>query len=130
MTLPVGVLMVYAALVVWLLLLLRSFKLRSFGAFINFGIVFLLALNIRYFIEGAPNAIAFFIGIYDVLDNFGASAGAAALASCPDNACSVWGDRYHTHPGGSHFTSDLQPVRICAALCSTAISASILWRLC
>ena len=57
MTLPIGVLLVYAALAVWFVLLLRAFKLRSFNAFINFGIVFLLALNVRYFIDGAPDAI-------------------------------------------------------------------------
>ena len=70
------------------------------GAFLGFGIAFLLVLNIRYFIEGAPAAISFFIGIYDVLDNLGvaASHGAAALAACPDNACTVWGDRYLIHP--------------------------------
>jgi hypothetical protein len=96
--LPIGVLIVYAALIVWAVLLFRGLRQQSFSAFINFGIVFLLALNIRYFIEGAPDAIAFFIGIYDVLDNLGASGNAAALASCPDNACTVWGDRYQTHP--------------------------------
>jgi len=52
-------------------------------------------MNVRYLIEGAPVAIAFFIGIYDVLDNIGLQSGqtAAALATCPDNACTVWGAR-------------------------------------
>lgn len=77
---------------------MRGYRQQSYRLFLNFGIVFLLALNIRYFIEGAPSAIAFFISIYDVLDNLGASGGAAALASCPDNACTVWGDRYLNHP--------------------------------
>ncbi len=50
-------------------------------------------MNVRYLIEGAPAAIAFFIGIYDVLDNFGlrAGEGAAVLATCPNNVCNVWG---------------------------------------
>ncbi len=35
-----------------------------------------------------------------MLDNLGlrAGEGAAALATCPNNACSVWGDTYLTHP--------------------------------
>lgn len=98
MELPVGVLVVYAALVVWLVLLAIAIRQKSYSLFFYFGLVFMLALNVRYFIEGAPDAIAFFIGIYDVLDNFGASANAAALASCPDNACTVWGERFQSHP--------------------------------
>jgi len=96
----VGVLAVYAALVVWAALLIHGFRRRSFGPFLGFGVLLLLVLNVRYFIEGAPASIAFFIGIYDVLDNLGLSNSdsAAALASCPDNACTVWGDRYLNHP--------------------------------
>ena len=57
-------------------------------------------MNVRYLIEGAPAAIAFFIGIYDVLDNLGLQAGqtAAALATCPSNTCTVWGATYELHP--------------------------------
>ncbi len=97
---PLSVLLTYAALVVWFGLLVYGVKQRRFGPFLIFGIGFLLVLNVRYFVEGAPASIAFFVGIYDVLDNLGIAAGegAAALASCPDNACSVWGDRYLTHP--------------------------------
>lgn len=100
MALPFGVLAIYAALVIWVGILLRDLRRGSFTLFFAFGIALLLYLNIRYFIEGAPDAIAFFIGIYDVLDNLGVSAsdGAAALAPCPDNACTVWGDRYTNHP--------------------------------
>ena len=100
MDLPIGVLAVYGALVVWTALLFLGIKRRSFGPFLGFGIAFLLALNVRYLIDGAPALIAFFIGIYDVLDNLGVSAseGAAALASCPDNACTVWGDIFVIHP--------------------------------
>ncbi len=113
MELPIGVLTVYAALVVWIILLIRGVKQHTYSTFLNFGVLFLLALNVRYFIEGAPDAIAFFIGIYDVLDNLGASADAAALASCPDNGCTVWGDRYLTHPSWGvafheRFLSDTQ----------------------
>ena len=56
-----------------------------YTAFLLWGIALLLVLNVRYVIEGAPDAIAFFIGIYDVLDNLGAPDGAAALAACPNN---------------------------------------------
>lgn len=100
MDLPVGVLVFYGALVVWAALLIIGLKRRSFGPFLGLGIVLLLLLNVRYFIDGAVDAIAFFIGIYDVLDNLGVAAteGAAALARCPDNACTVWGDRYLNHP--------------------------------
>jgi len=98
--LPFGVLAIYGALVVWFILLVIGIKRRSFGPFLGFGIALLLVLNVRYLINGAPNAIAFFVGIYDVLDNLGVAAteGAAALARCPDNACTVWGDYYLNHP--------------------------------
>ena len=100
MGLPVGVLAVYGALAVWSILLIRDFRRRAYGPTLVFGIVLLLVLNVRYLTDGAPDAIAFFVGIYDVLDNLGvtASEGAAALAPCHDNACSVWGDRYVNHP--------------------------------
>ena len=71
----------------------------KYRAFIVFGIGLLLFLNLRYFIEGAPRSIAFFIGIYDVLDNLGLSKeGAAAMATCANNDCSIWGDRFAYHP--------------------------------
>ena len=100
MNLPLGVLAVYGALVVWSVLLIVGLKRRSFKPFLLFGVALLLLLNVRYLIEGVPNAIAFFIGIYDVLDNFGVAEGqaVAALATCPDNACTVWGDYYLKHP--------------------------------
>ena len=100
MDLPLGVLAFYGTLVVWLALLVRGMKRRSFAPFLMFGIALLLVLNGRYLIDGATNSIAFFIGIYDVLDNLGVadSEGAAALARCPDNACTVWGERYLNHP--------------------------------
>jgi Predicted membrane protein (DUF2306) len=100
MNIPLGLLVFFVALGIWFGLLVLGFKRRAFGPFVVFGVVFLLAMNVRYLIEGAPAAIAFFIGIYDVLDNLGLSAGegAAALATCPNNACSVWGNTYFTHP--------------------------------
>ena len=100
MNMPLGLFAFFTALVVWFVLLIVGFKRRSFGPFIIFGIVFSVLMNVRYLIEGAPAAIAFFIGIYDVLDNLGlrAGEGAAALASCPNNACTVWGDIYQIHP--------------------------------
>ena len=100
MPIAVGVIAFYGALVVWIGLLLVGLKRRSFGPFLVFGVALLVALNARYAIEGASPSIAFFIGIYDVLHNLGVSdaASTAALATCPDNQCSVWGDRYQYHP--------------------------------
>ena len=100
MPLAVGVLAFYGALVVWIGLLLVGLKRRSYAPFLVFGVALLVVLNARYAIDGAPASIAFFIGIYDVLHNLGVSDAAttAALATCPDNQCSVWGDRYLTHP--------------------------------
>ncbi len=99
MELPFGVLGIYVALVLWVVLLARGLRTRSFGPFFVLGIVLLLVLNVRYFIEGIPSSIAFFIGIYDVLNNLGLSNGESAdgLATCADNACTVWGDRYTNH---------------------------------
>jgi hypothetical protein len=100
MPIPFGVIAVYVALAVWTGMLLFGLKRGAYGAFLLFGIALLIVLNARYAIERAPDSIAFFIGIYDVLDNLGASdpAKVAALATCPDNQCTVWGDRYHYHP--------------------------------
>ncbi len=100
MNLPLGVLALYGGLVVWLVLLVHGMKRRSFTPFLIFGIALLLVLNVRYITDGVPASIAYFIGIYDVLDNLGVanSEGAAALARCPDNACTIWGERYLNHP--------------------------------
>jgi hypothetical protein len=103
MQVPIGVIAFYGALLVWAGLLLLGLKRRSFRPFLVFGVALLVVLNGRYAVDGAANSIAFFNGIYDVLHNAGVSdaAGAAtpaALATCPGNACSVWGDRYPTHP--------------------------------
>lgn len=94
------VLVTYLALVIWAVLLVRGFRQRRFGSFLIFGLALLVVLNVRYFIEGPPSAIAYFVGIYDVFDNLGLGSdeGAAALATCADNACTVWGERYQHHP--------------------------------
>lgn len=64
-----------------------------------FGFFLLIALNIRYFIEGPPAAIAFFVGIYDIFYNIGLGNDTAAdLSTCPGNACSVWNHSYTQHP--------------------------------
>jgi hypothetical protein len=94
------VLVLYGALAVWVALLAYGFRRRRFWPFAVFGICLMAVLNVRYFVEGPPGAIAFFVGIYDVFDNVGLAAdeGAPALAQCVDNACTVWGDRYLYHP--------------------------------
>lgn len=97
MALPYGILAIYAALAIWVGILVRAYQKGSYWLFLIFGIGLLLVLNIGYFLNGAPDSIAFFIGIYDVLDNLGVDS-APALASCPDNACTVWGERYQNHP--------------------------------
>lgn len=90
----------YGAVGVWMILLAFGIRRGEYRPFVGFGIVLLLFLNLRYFIEGQAAGIAFFIGIYDVFDNLGLSRneGAPALASCADNLCSVWGERYPNHP--------------------------------
>lgn len=103
MQLPIGVIAFYGALVVWAGLLLLGLKRHAYRPFLVFGVALLVVLNGRYLVEGAAPSIAFFNGIYDVLHNAGVSDAAgtakpAALAACPGNACSVWGDRYATHP--------------------------------
>ena len=97
---PFGLTIFFGSLTLWAGLLIWGLTHKKFTPFIVFGIVFLLFMNVRYLIEGAPAAIAFFIGIYDVLDNIGLQSGqtAAALATCPDNACTIWGSTYELHP--------------------------------
>ena len=100
MPIPMGVIAFYAALLVWGALLVQGFRSRSYRSFLIYGIALMVVLNGRYAIDGAANSIAFFVGIYDVLDNLFVSdiSKAAALATCPDNQCTVWGDRYLNHP--------------------------------
>lgn len=99
MTFPVGVIAVYVALVVWLVLLVRAIRGRRYGWVIGFGVALMLVLNVRYLVEGAPAGIAFFIGIYDVLNNLGLAPDAkvAGMTACADGPCSAWGDRFAMH---------------------------------
>ena len=97
MTAPVGIIAIYAALAVWTGLLVHAWRRSSYWLFAIFGIGVMLILNAGYFLNGVPDSIAFFVGIYDVLDNLGTDA-APALATCPQNTCSVWGDQYLNHP--------------------------------
>ena len=85
--LPLDVLGVYAAVLVWVALLLRDLKQQKYHATIIWGIVILLFLNLRYLVEGTADGIAFFVALYDVFDNLGLAAGesAPALATCPGN---------------------------------------------
>ena len=96
---PFGVMLVYFALVIWLGLLVRAYRRSSYKLFIWFGIGLLLYLNARYLIEGAPAGIAFFIGIYDVVINFGLAQNqaAAGMTECVGNECTVWGEQYTRH---------------------------------
>jgi len=98
-TLPVDVLLTYAAAILWLGLLGRDVIRGRYTPTLIFGVVFAIFLNLRYLVEGAPNAIAFFVSLYDLFDNLGLSAGqsAPALSSCPDNQCSLWGARFTQH---------------------------------
>ncbi|MGI9613695.1 MAG: DUF2306 domain-containing protein [Acidimicrobiales bacterium] len=100
MAVAYDVVALYVALAVWAGLLVVGLTRKNYWPFLGFGIVILLVLNVRYFVEGPAASIAFFIGIYDVFDNIGVdqSEGAPALATCVDNACTVWGDRFLRHP--------------------------------
>ncbi|MEM7091550.1 MAG: DUF2306 domain-containing protein [Actinomycetota bacterium] len=98
---PVMVLAFYGALVIWAGMLAMALRTSTYRNFLWFGIGLMVFLNLGYFIRGQGDAIAFFVSLYDVLDNLGVSAGEelpAALATCPDNACSQWGDTYDAHP--------------------------------
>jgi uncharacterized membrane protein len=96
MELPYGVLAVLVALVIWTGLGIDAVRRRSLRVFLGFGIAVLLCLNAGYFLRGIPGSIAFFIGIYDVLNNVGLGAeGADGMATCA--GCSVWGDTLPWH---------------------------------
>jgi len=71
--------------------------------FILFGLGLTLFLNVRYLIEGVPAGAAFFIGIYDMIVNFGLSGTEQlkGLTTCPNNACTVWGEIYTQHSAWS-----------------------------
>lgn len=100
MTIAYDVLAFYGALGIWAVLLGNGIKQKNYKPFVVWGLILLAVINLRYFVEGQSAGIAFFIGIYDVFDNLGLSTneGAPALAQCPDNMCTVWGERYVNHP--------------------------------
>ena len=96
-----GILILFAALALWLLVLVVKGMSKTFYAL---GVGIMLFLNTRYFFEGASSSIAFFVGIYDVVNNIGLEPGAdnktlpGGMGTCPDNACSVWNeDEYSAH---------------------------------
>src|SRR5450631_1024580 len=99
MTYPFGVIAVYVALAVWLVLLVLGIRRRRYAGAIGFGIALMLVLNVRYLVEGAPAGIAFFIGIYDVLNNLGLAPNAqvAGMTGCVGGECSAWGGRFALH---------------------------------
>jgi hypothetical protein len=100
MSLPLAVLAVYAALVVWSGLLGLAACTRNCKPFLLFGVAFAVFLNARYWTQGLSGAIPFFVGVYDVLINIGLNdTAAAAMGTCHDNSsCSVLGDLYVQHP--------------------------------
>lgn len=97
---PVETLIFYGALVLWGGLLVYGVRSSKWRGFALMGVGLMLVLNIGYFVRGQGDAIAFFVSIYDLLDNFGVSEGSeipVALTTCPDNACSI-ATEYDTHP--------------------------------
>lgn len=92
--------MTFAGLGIWGGLLGWGLLKGRYAPFVGMGLALLVALNVRYFIEGSADGIAFFVGLYDVADNIGLAEGesAAAMATCADGACSVMSDQYDQHP--------------------------------
>ena len=91
---------IYLALGIWGGTLAWGVRTKRYWPFLLFGLAIAVFLNGRYFVEGQADGIAYFVGIYDVFDNVGLASdeGAPALATCADNACTVWGDRFQYHP--------------------------------
>lgn len=100
MTVPFGVISVFVCLAIWACLAVHAVLRRKFLPVLLFGIVLMLYLNAGYVIYGSAASIANFVGIYDVLINLGLRdpASAAAVSTCPDNSCSVWGETFTSHP--------------------------------
>lgn len=97
---PPSIASFYVALAVWGLLIARGrSRPTQWPLIAAFGLVLLLFLNARYLIEGAPAGIAYFISLYDFFDNLGLDPGAApaAMATCSENACSLWSETYLLH---------------------------------
>ena len=100
MAIPFGVMSVFAGLMVWGVLAVYAVLRGRYLPVLLFGVALMLYLNLGYVINGPSAAIANFVGIYDVLINWGLSdpAGAVAVATCPGNSCSVWGETFTHHP--------------------------------
>ncbi len=100
MAVPIGVVSVFVGLAIWVCLAVYVVLRGRFLPVLLFGIALMLYLNLGYVIYGPADSIANFVGIYDVLINFGLSdpATASAISTCPDNSCSVWGETYTYHP--------------------------------
>ena len=97
---PVNVMGFYGAVFVWAVLISWGVsRPKLWPSIASFGLVILLFLNIRYLIEGAPAGIAFFISLYDFFDNLGLGTRdvPAAMTTCLDNACSLWGPTFELH---------------------------------
>lgn len=97
---PVETLIFYGALILWAGFLVQGVTRENWRGFALTGVGLMLVLNIGYFVRGQGDAIAFFVSIYDLLDNLGVSGSGdvpVALSTCPDNACSIATD-YDTHP--------------------------------
>ncbi len=100
MAVPLGVISVFVGLAIWAGLAVHAVMKRKFVPVLLFGILLMLYLNAGYVIYGPAASIANFVGIYDVLINLGLSdpVSAAAVSTCPDNSCSVWGNTFTNHP--------------------------------
>ncbi len=100
MTVPFGVISVFAGLTIWACLAVHAVLRRKYMPVLLFGIFLMLYLNAGYVIYGPAASIANFVGIYDVLINLGLSdpASAAAVSTCPNNSCSAWGETFTNHP--------------------------------
>ncbi|MEX0284133.1 MAG: hypothetical protein AB3N23_05935 [Paracoccaceae bacterium] len=100
MALPLGVMSVFVGLAIWAAWVVYGILRGRFIPALLFGVLLMLYLNVGYVINGPAASIANFVGIYDVLINLGLSdpSAAAAVAACPENSCSVWGETYTNHP--------------------------------
>ena len=100
MAVPFGVMSVFVGLAIWACLTAYAVLRGRFLPALLFGIALMLYLNLGYVINGPAAAIANFVGIYDVLINLGLSdpVTAAAVSTCPNNSCSVWGETFSNHP--------------------------------
>mmetsp|Transcript_11863 Transcript_11863/g.17765 ORF Transcript_11863/g.17765 Transcript_11863/m.17765 type:complete len:300 (+) Transcript_11863:54-953(+) len=90
--------LIYGFVVVWIIVAIVE---KSKRWTLRFSVGLILILNIRYLVEGLDNGIAFFVGIYDVVDHLGLETNAQVKAhvECTNNTkCSILKDVYSTHP--------------------------------